>query len=213
MTVKRKHRAVIPAERYDAPKDLWIVSAYFDSEGYESKLRALQAYLSVTEKSGIPMLVVEGAFGKRPFLLPKSDNILQVRCPSVMWQKERLLNFAIDHLPNSCKKVAWLDTDIFFENPRWAVETASLLDNFPVVQPFDLVLWLPKGARQFRGRGIAWSGFAAVAHNHPGLFLSGDFDRHGHTGYTWAARKDLIQSMVYTTARLLEAETTSWLML
>ncbi len=193
MTVNTRQRVVIPAEHYDAPKDLWVVSAYFDSEGYANKMQALQAYLSVMEQSGIPMLVVEGAFGRHPFLLPKSDKILQVRCPSVMWQKERLLNLAIEHLPNSCRKVAWLDTDIFFENPHWAIETAKLLDNFPIVQPFDLVLWLPKGAKQFRGRGIAWSGFAAVAHNHPGLFLSGDFDKHGHSGYAWAARKDLIQ--------------------
>jgi hypothetical protein len=192
MTAKRKQRVVMPAEHYDVPNDLWVVSAYFDSEGYASKLGALQSYVSVMERSGIPMLLVEGSFGRRPFLLPKSDKILQIRCPSIMWQKERLLNVAIDHLPGSCKKVAWLDTDIFFENPRWAVETANLLDKFPIVQPFDLVLWLSKGTRQFSGRGIAWSGFAAVAQNHPGLFLSGDFDRHGHTGYAWAARKDLI---------------------
>jgi len=193
MTVKREQRSVISAERYDAPKDLWVVSTYFDSEGYTSKLRALRAYLSVMERSGIPVLLVEGAFGRRPFLLPKSDQILRIRCPSVMWQKERLLNFAIGHLPDSCRKVAWLDTDIFFENPRWAVETANLLDDFPIVQPFDSALWLPKGTELFQGRGIAWPGFAAVAHNHPGLFLSGDFDRHGHSGYAWAARKDLIQ--------------------
>ncbi|MDG6977799.1 MAG: hypothetical protein JRN58_01830 [Nitrososphaerota archaeon] len=193
MTMKRKHRAVIPAESYDSPKDLWVVSTYFDSEGYMSKLQALKAYVSVMERSGIPLLLVEGAFGRSPFLLPKSDQILRIRCPSVMWQKERLLNLAIDHLPDSCRKVAWLDTDIFFENPRWAVETSNLLDNSPIVQPFDSALWLPKGTEVFRGRGIAWAGFAAVEHNHPGLFLSGDFDRHGHSGYAWAARKDLIQ--------------------
>jgi len=192
MTAEAGNRTVIPAERYDAPKDLWVVSTYFDSEGYASKLRALQAYLRVMERSGIPMLLVEGTFGRSPFLLPRSDRVLHVRCLSVMWQKERLLNLAIDRLPNSCKKVAWLDADIFFENPRWAVETAKLLDDFPIVQPFDLALWLPKGSTQFRGRGIAWSGFAAVARNHPGLFLSGDFDGHGHSGYAWAARKDLI---------------------
>ena len=193
MNAKGQRVVVTPAERYEAPKDLWVVSTYFDSEGYENKLRALRAYISVMERSGIPMLLVEGSFGRRPFLLSESDRVLHVRCPSVMWQKERLLNFAIDHLPASCRKVAWLDTDIFFENPRWAVQTAKLLDDFPIVQPFDLALWLPKGATIFHGRGIAWSGFAAVAHNHPGLFLSGDFDRHGHTGYAWAARKDLIK--------------------
>ncbi|MCL4328429.1 MAG: hypothetical protein M1151_02190 [Candidatus Thermoplasmatota archaeon] len=192
MTSGRKQLSIIPADVYEASNDLWVVSAYFDSEGYASKLKAFQSYISVMEASGIQMLLVEGAFGKRPFLLPKSDRILHVRCPSVMWQKERLLNVAIEHLPNSCRKVAWLDTDIFFENPRWAVETANLLDDFPIVQPFDLALWLPKGAKQFRGRGIAWSGFASVAYNHPGLYLSGDFDRHGHSGYAWAARKDLI---------------------
>jgi hypothetical protein len=193
MTMKSNHRAVVSAERYEAPKDLWVVSTYFDSEGYTSKLRALRAYVSMMERSGIPMLLVEGSFGGHPFLLPKSDQVLQVRCQNVMWQKERLLNLAIDHLPDTCRKVAWLDTDIFFENPRWAVETSNLLDSFPIVQPFGLALWLPKGTTQFRGRGIASPGFASVAHNHPGLFLSGDFDRHGHTGYAWAARKDLIQ--------------------
>jgi hypothetical protein len=191
--LKKKQSTVTPARRYEAPRDLWVVSAYFDSQGYASKLRALQAYISVMERSRIPMLLVEGGFRRHPFLLPKSDHVLRVRCPSVMWQKERLLNLAIDHLPNSCRKIAWLDTDIFFENPRWAVETASLLDDFPIVQPFDLALWLPKGTMLFDGRGIAWSGFAAVAYNHPGLFLSGDFDRHGHSGYAWAARKELIQ--------------------
>lgn len=193
MVIAKSAREITSAERYDTPKDLWVVSTFFDSEGYESKLRALRAYLRSMEASGIPMVLVEGAFGKRQFLLPESDHILRVRCPSVMWQKERLLNVGIEHLPPSCRKVAWLDADIFFENPRWAVETSALLDKVPVVQPFDTALWLPKGTTRFRGRGIAWSGFAKVAQVHPGLFLSGDFDRHGHSGYAWAARRELLE--------------------
>ncbi len=192
MSSKARPTIIRPAMRYTAPKDLWVVSTYFDSEGYSSKLRALRAYMATMERSGIPLLLVEGAFGKRPFLLPESDRVLHVRCPSILWQKERLLNIAIDHLPPSCMKVAWLDTDVFFENADWAVETASLLDEHPVVQPFDVALWLPKGTTAFRGKGLAWSGFAAASQRHPGLFLSGDFDRHGHSGYAWAARRELI---------------------
>ena len=192
MVASRKPREIRPAERYATPEDLWVVSTFFDSEGYESKLRALRAYLRTMKASGIPMLLVEGAFGKKPFLLLESEHLLRVRCASVMWQKERLLNVGIERLPRSCRKVAWLDTDIFFENPEWAVETSGLLDKVPVVQPFDTALWLPKGTTRFRGRGIAWSGFAKVARLHPGLFLSGDFDRHGHSGYAWAARRELL---------------------
>ena len=121
MISKSRSAVIKPAERYTAPKDLWVVSTYFDSEGYSSKLRALRGYIATMECSGIPLLLVEGAFGKRPFLLPESDQVLHVRCPSILWQKERLLNVAIDHLPPSSKKVAWLDADVFFENPEWAV--------------------------------------------------------------------------------------------
>lgn len=192
MVASKKSQEIRPAERYAAPPDLWVVSTYFDAEGYESKLRALRAYLRVMKNSGIPLLLVEGAFGQKPFLLPESDRVIHVRCPSVMWQKERLLNIGIERLPRSCRKVAWLDTDIFFENPRWALETSSLLDEVPVVQPFDIALWLPKGTTRFRGRGFAWSSFAKVAKFHPGQFLSGNFDRHGHSGYAWAARRDLL---------------------
>lgn len=181
-----------PAKVYRAPKDLHVISTYFDSEGYSNKLRHLRAYLRVMEESGIPVLLVEGAFRRRPFLLRESEKVVHVRCPSVMWQKERLLNIALDHLPASCRKVAWLDTDVFFENPDWAVETSRLLDRYSVVQPFDIALWLPKGATAFRGKGMAFPSFAATARRHPGLFLSGDFDRHGHSGYAWAARRELI---------------------
>ena len=185
--------AIRPAVSYTPAKDLWVVSTYFDSEGYSSKLRALNAYLRVMERSGIPLLLVEGAFGKRPFLSRPSEHVVQVRCTSVMWQKERLLNIGIQRLPPSVRKVAWLDTDVFFENPDWAVETSTLLNEFPIVQPYELALWLPKGTTHFEGKGIAWPSFAAVAQRHPGTFLSGDFDRHGHSGYGWAARRDIIE--------------------
>ncbi len=192
MPPRMPERAILPAKTYTPATDLWVVSTYFDSEGYASKLRALKAYLCVMERSGIPTLLVEGAFRKRPFLLPETERVIHVRCRSVLWQKERLLNVAIDRLPASCHKVAWLDADVFFENPEWAVRTSELLDRHPVVQPFDAALWLPKGETAFRGKGLAWPSFAAEAGRHPGLFLSGDFDRHGHSGYAWAAQRDLV---------------------
>lgn len=193
MSGTRDHRVIRAADQYAPPKDLTVVSTFFNSEGYRSKVRALRAFRKSLEASGIPFLLVEGAFGDSPFLLPSSKSVIHVRCASVMWQKERLLNHGIRSLPGSCRKVAWLDTDIFFENAHWAVETSELLDQVPIVQPFDVALWLPKGTTRFQGSGIAWPGFAAVAQHHPGLFLSGDFDRHGHSGYAWAARRDVIE--------------------
>jgi hypothetical protein len=110
-----------------------------------------------------------------------------------MWQKERLLNLALRHLPIHCTKVAWVDCDVLFERPDWAVQTSKLLDTFPVVQPFDRVIRLPRGRVSYQGDGDLWPGFASVYAKHPDLMLAGDFARHGHTGFAWAARRDLLE--------------------
>ena len=183
-----------PARNYSAPTDLGIVSAYFNPRGYRTKTAALHRYLQSIRRSGIPLVLVEGAFGSNDFLLPASTNVVQVRCRDVMWQKERLLNLALQYLPATCEKVAWLDADILFSNPNWAKETSELLDTYPVVQPFEMALWLPKGPARFRGRGLAWPSYAKVFMERPTEYRNGDFDTHGHCGYAWAARRSLLEA-------------------
>lgn len=40
----------------------------------------------------------------------------------VLWQKERLLNLAIDSLPADVDAVAWLDADLIWFNHGWVEE-------------------------------------------------------------------------------------------
>jgi hypothetical protein len=109
-----------------------------------------------------------------------------------MWQKERLLNVAIERLPPSCTKIAWLDADVLFENPAWALETARRLDDHPVVQLFDHAVRLRRGHRADDNSGDRYPGFAAIASHDPHRLLAGDFATHGHTGFAWAARRDVL---------------------
>ena len=77
------------------------------------------------KKAGANLLVVELAFGDEEFELEPGENILQLRGGGVMWQKERLLNIAIEQLPADCTKVAWLDNDLIFDDPRWLERTST----------------------------------------------------------------------------------------
>jgi hypothetical protein len=108
-----------------------------------------------------------------------------------MWQKERLLNLAIARIPDDWKAVAWLDGDILFENRNWAMEAAAQLDRHAVVQLFSEVVRLPQGATWGRGEEH-WDGFAAVLKQTPNQLLNGNFARHGHTGFGWAAHRDYL---------------------
>jgi hypothetical protein len=228
--------------------DLWIVTSYFNPQRYNTKRRNYELFLDNIERSQLKWMVVECAFGNAPFELKRSPRVLQVRARHIMWQKERLLNLAIQQLPDSCEKVAWVDCDILFENADWVVQTSALLDQVPVVQPFDRAVRLPMGRLRHNETDKFFAGFCALQSHRedldagratprqpsqlqmvycrlcgsriassavvctgcrdrpqaaakadathgapqPGRLRSHDSDRHGHTGFAWAARKELL---------------------
>ena len=96
---------------------LWTIAAYFNPCGYKSRL---DNYERFREQLKTPLLTVELAF-EEPFELEPTaaDILIQRRGESVMWQKERLLNIALDHLPAECEAVAWLDCDVLFSRADW----------------------------------------------------------------------------------------------
>jgi hypothetical protein len=233
---------------YGYTDDLWILTSYFNPHRYDTKRRNYQRFLDKIERAQLNWMVVECAFGNTPFELRRSPRVLQIRASDVMWQKERLLNIAIQRLPHDCEKVAWVDCDIIFENADWAIQTSELLDQVPVVQPFDKAVRLPVGRSRHNESDKFFAGFCALQSDRkdlnngratprqpsalqivycclcgcriaaPALLCTccrdrrqpaatadaaistpqerpvptGEFERHGHTGFAWAARKELL---------------------
>lgn len=173
--------------------DLWVVTCYFNSSNFITKYENYLLFIASLERSAINYLVIECAFDDQSFSLPESPNVMKVRSDSIVWQKERLLNMAVAVLPDACKKVAWIDCDVFFENEAWATETSALLDHHAVVQPFEYVVRLPRNEDHYAGRGECYESFAAVYQKNSNKVPQGDFNRHGHTGFAWAMRRDVLQ--------------------
>jgi hypothetical protein len=171
--------------------DMWVITTYYNPSSYKTKCENYYHFLAGIRQAGLPSLTVECAFGSTPFDLPAAPNILQIRANSVMWQKERLLNIAIAHLPDSCTKVAWVDCDILFENKDWAILTSKALDQYQVVQSFESAVRLPKGQLAYSGEGDLYPSFCAVRAGSPKSLYEGYYS-HGHTGFAWAARRDVL---------------------
>jgi hypothetical protein len=152
--------ATLPTGLYEAADDLGIVTAYFNPAGYRTRRVNHDLFAQRILASGLRLLTIECALGEAAFELPESPNVLRVRARTVLWHKERLLNLGIARLPPECTKVAWLDGDLLFDNPAWAVETSRLLDDHAVVQPFVCPLRMLEGGRRARDphrRGFAVS--------------------------------------------------------
>ena len=132
---------------------LWAITSYFNPIGYR---RRPANYRLFRERLNVPLVTVELAYGP-DFELTQSDAdiLVQLRGEDVLWQKERLLNVALRHLPSTCRKLAFVDCDVVFELEDLGERVGDLLDRFMLVQMFSRVHcmrrdWTPGEAQPSR---------------------------------------------------------------
>lgn len=114
---------------------LWAITCYFNPVGYR---RRVENYHLFRRRLAVPLVTVElsfdGAFQLRP---GDADILVQLHGGDVMWQKERLLNLALERLPDACDRVAWLDCDVVFTSDDWADRASRALDELVLVHLFQ----------------------------------------------------------------------------
>lgn len=185
----------MPAQRYLAAPDVAVVTCYFNSHNYASKRRGFDQFRHSMERSGVPLFIGECAFGDEEFELTPSSSVFQFRSRDVMWQKERLLNLTIDRVPDRFTKIAWVDADILFTNPRWIVDASERLDEVPVIQPFSHAVRLRPRETSYFGGGERSRGFCYTCSALRALSRARSYHVHGHTGFAWAADRQLLSEL------------------
>jgi hypothetical protein len=186
---------IAPAAAYVAAPDLAVVTCFFNPSRYQAKRRLFERFMEPIRAGNVPRLVVECVFDDAPFEFSPGLEFLQIRGGSTMFQKERLLNLAIERLPPHITKVAWLDADVLFDQADWPVRTSEALERLNVVQPFSVCHRLPRGHESYVGCGRRWESFGAVYQRDPSVVSSGDYQQHGHVGFAWAARRDVLEGI------------------
>jgi hypothetical protein len=109
-----------------------------------------------------------------------------------------MLNLAIAGLPSDCRKIVWLDCDLIFEDRNWLTKTSHALETYAVVQPFSECIRLEQDERpQLAGKLYPESceSFARAYKRNPQLSRAAPFAEHGHTGFAWAARREIFDDI------------------
>ena len=180
------------AEKYLSCRDLWVITTYFNPGQDSHRLENYIQFADSLNRAAIQLTTVECAFGENPFDLSPTANVIQVRSKDILWQKERLLNLAVSQLPKEARKVAWIDADILFSNPSWAVDTSALLNEYQTVQLWTDAVRLPEGQHSPSGKEEVLHSIAVELSGDPSKIRKGGMTIHGHTGFAWAACRDLL---------------------
>ena len=120
--------------RINISNKLWAVTTFFNPAGYKTRRKNYEVF---RRHLNIPLLTVyHDPDGRHELKKEDADILVRISDGHPMWQKERLFNLAMEHLPQEWEKIAWLDCDILFPDPQWARRLEAALDESPVVHPF-----------------------------------------------------------------------------
>ncbi|MDP1569406.1 MAG: hypothetical protein Q8L86_05325 [Vicinamibacterales bacterium] len=175
--------------------DFWALTTVFEPVPRTTTLGHLALSARALRAQGVPLAIVELAFGDAPFRVADeaADLVVRRRSRTTLWHKERLLTLGVAALPEACRAVAWIDADVIFEDAGWADATRAQLKTVAVVQPFETACWLGPGETAAAAGAPTLPGFAAtMARTADRRAALTRFERHGHTGFAWAARRDFL---------------------
>jgi len=162
----------------------------------------LKNYHVFRQHLAAPLVAVELSFNGAFELSPgDADVLVQVQGGDIMWQKERLLNIGLRHLPPSCRNVAWLDCDLIFEDDTWMMRASQALETFAIVHLFDERHDLdPDAETEPRPKPHAEpTAFSSIYKLVTGQAAPDQFSRMGvvgalrsTNGLAWAGRRDVL---------------------
>lgn len=115
---------------------LHVICCISNPVRYRSRIELYKRFEKRVLDAGAKLYTIEAAFGERPFSVtePNNPNHFQLRTIDELWIKENLMNIAMQRLPSDWNYVAFLDADIHFTRPDWAMEAVHLLQHYHVLQ-------------------------------------------------------------------------------
>ena len=168
---------------------LYVIGVVSNPERYHSRYRLFRKWMGAMENTpNVKLVILECAYGDRHHEVtdPMNPFHLRLRSHQHLWLKENLINLAVRALPQDWKYVAWVDTDVFWEDPNWAQEALHQLQTYDLIQPWRDCLDLgPHGEvmQHFQSfsflhqRGVRMQTSPTQPY------------KYGHSGYAWACTR------------------------
>lgn len=194
-------------DKYKTHSEAAIISCFFNPQKSPYRAKAFEIFYDSIKH--LNHLIVECIIGDDDAQLPNNGHVLQIYTRDLLWHKESLLNKAIEKLSPNIKYVFWVDADVIFTNLNWLVQGVEQLQSKTIIQPFEYCVHLDKDELKpsFNLQDVigkdnlpncrnskVWRSFSA---NFVDTLLWQDpaYDIHGHVGFAWGARREIVTSV------------------
>lgn len=187
-----------PARRFDVPpgaSKIAICTCYFNPAGYQTRRANFKLFADAAISQGAELWVAEaGTPGQWEVEERPGLRVERLEWRDALWQKERLLNWLIDRLPDDYRYVAWVDGDILFDDPSWIANARLCLRQHRICQLFTAAHWLNRYLVPERWWHKGPIERLSVPRAYELSKAQVNFGQ-GHPGFAWAARREVLREV------------------
>lgn len=145
-------------------------------------------------ENNIILYIVELAYWTQRYHITDSTNKrhLQLRSNVPLWHKENMINLAVSKLlPETWKAFAWIDADIEFDSPTWALDALKILNgSADIIQLFSHAVNMNIDTTALN----IFPGFSyQYVKNHP--IPTSEEINYWHPGFGWAMTRTAYQKV------------------
>ena len=112
---------------------LHVISVISNPCNYKIRYELAKEFIKRMESEpNVILYIVELVYEDQEFVITDEFNKkhLQLRGKIPLWHKENMINIGVKKLlPSDWKAFAWIDADIAFDNPNWAIDALKILNN------------------------------------------------------------------------------------
>ena len=172
---------------------LHVVSVISNPCNYKIRYELAKEFIKrMKEEPNIILYIVELVYEDQPFVLTdeKNKTHLQLRGKIPLWHKENMINIGIKKLlPPDWKTVAWIDADIEFDNPNWAIDSLKILNNGnDFIQLFTNCVDMNDDTQ-------IMNLFTGFGYQYSKNFKKGTGVNYWHPGFAWACNRQTYEKI------------------
>lgn len=114
---------------------LYVIAVVSNPARFQRRYQLFKEFCErIKKEPQVVLVTVELQQSARPFA---TDATIKLRTDHELWYKENLINIATSYLPKDWEYMAWIDSDLEFQNKDWVRETLEQLQTYKVVQLFS----------------------------------------------------------------------------
>jgi hypothetical protein len=177
-----------------------VVTCFFNPAGFTQPLSNYFTFAKHISDYPVDLFTIELSYSNSKSNGPASFEIPEVshnphqtiirktgtRRRHTLWQKERLLNILIDQIVDQYDAIAWIDSDVIFNNRNWTDDAKQMLETHAWGQLFRTALIVDSNGEledQRKATGWYWK------HDRKQYM---DFAK-SHPGFAWIARSSFLK--------------------